>query len=321
MVHQSARDSLPERIRGLGRLTTSETKIADFLQRTYPEVVFETATSIAQNAGVSKATVVRFVSRLGYRGFAHFQGELQREIHLRLENPLERFPWRKKQIRERGDDYLGENIACIIRNLRKTHERVDARTFMEVARIIALGAGTLYIVSNLGSFGLAYYFWYYLHYVRDRTCLLTNLGSSLPNQLFHVTSDDALFLITYRRYSRQTQLVAEHFARKGAKILLLSDVEVTPFSPLADLILVAPSEAAFMFESRCACLAVLESLLTAVTHLLEDTLEARFKSADGALEHFGALVPGPLAAGGWRNAVPSNAPGGAERRRNRSKTR
>ena len=54
-------------------------------------MAFETATSISRRTGLSKATVVRFISRLGYDGFADFQERLKNEFMDLLESPINRF--------------------------------------------------------------------------------------------------------------------------------------------------------------------------------------------------------------------------------------
>ena len=288
--------NLFERIQDLKKLTPSEAKIADFLQRSQPRIVFETATSIGQNAGVSKATVVRFLSRLGYLSFAEFRKQLQLEIQERLDRPIERFRVQKSQFKEGLAEHLRQNIADIMRNLQEAHHRIKPQEFTEAVRTLALGEGTLYVAGNLSSFGLAYLFWLYACYLRDRVVLLSNLGSTLPIELFHVNPKDVLFVITHRRYSRQTQLVVEQFVQKGGRIIMLSDAEVNPYSHLAHLILVAPSETAFMFDSSGACLAVLESLLSAMAHLLEPQLYDRFESSDRLLKQFHAFTSSPLSA-------------------------
>jgi DNA-binding MurR/RpiR family transcriptional regulator len=58
--------NLLDRINALKKLTPSESKIADFLSRHYPEIVFDNVTSISKKTGVSKATVVRFFLHLGF---------------------------------------------------------------------------------------------------------------------------------------------------------------------------------------------------------------------------------------------------------------
>jgi DNA-binding MurR/RpiR family transcriptional regulator len=286
--------NLYERIGALQKLTASEAKIVDFLLRGRSEVAFETATSIGEKAGVSKASVVRLISRLGFASFGDFQKCLQTEIQERLDKPIERFRLRRGQTKDGKVDLLGQTIAHIMKNLQEAHDRIKPEQFEEAARLLALSKGAIYVAGNLSSFGLAQFFWYHAHYLRERVYLLDNLGSTLPHQLLDVTDQDILFLITHRVYSRQSQLVAEYFARRG-RIIMLSDAEVNPFSHLASLILVAPSDSISLFDSPCAFMAVMEALIAAMDQLLEGTISGRFEVADSLWEHFTnyAFSPSP----------------------------
>lgn len=70
-----------ERIReAYPALSTSFTRLADFVLESYPQVAFLTASELAQELDVDPATVVRFAQRLGYTGYP----DLQREIRERV---------------------------------------------------------------------------------------------------------------------------------------------------------------------------------------------------------------------------------------------
>ena len=74
-----------DRIRAFEHLTPSETKISQYLDKAYPQLALETVTSISERTRVGRATVVRFISRLGYSNFAEFQQSLRKELLLKLE--------------------------------------------------------------------------------------------------------------------------------------------------------------------------------------------------------------------------------------------
>ena len=57
--------------------TTSEQKIAAYLQHNISGIPFETAASLAQRVGVSPMTVGRFLRNLGYTGFADLKKSLR----------------------------------------------------------------------------------------------------------------------------------------------------------------------------------------------------------------------------------------------------
>ncbi|MGK5447072.1 MurR/RpiR family transcriptional regulator [Streptomyces radiopugnans] len=54
----------------------------------YPSAGFETVARIAERAGVSAPTVIRFAHRLGYRGFPDFQRALRDELEQREASPV-----------------------------------------------------------------------------------------------------------------------------------------------------------------------------------------------------------------------------------------
>ena len=114
---------LIRKIRALDRLTPGETKIADFVCRQYPEVAFENVTSISRKTGVSKATVVRFIRRLGYEGFTHFRDSLRADMMAEYASPKQRFTLLKQQLD--GDrDLLGQSITVIMKNLQQALARL-----------------------------------------------------------------------------------------------------------------------------------------------------------------------------------------------------
>ena len=287
-----SQDPLLERIQSLPKLTRGETRIADYFQRNRSGLAFETATSISRRTGLSKATVVRFISRLGYEGFADFQERLKNEFMDLLESPIKRFTGRKDRDEGSGFDYLGSLIASTVGNLEKARSQNRSDRFMVVAKLLALSQGKVYVMGMLTSFGLAEIFWSMANYLRPGVVLVDNRFSALPNQMVNVTPEDVLLAVTHRRYSRQTDLTINHFVGLGGKVVLLTDSILNPASTLAHHVLVAPSEGAHLFDSHCAALILLESLVTAMADLLADHLPDRFHRMEGLFKHYGAFSPG-----------------------------
>ena len=61
-------------------LTRSDLKVARALLSNYPAAGLNTVAHLAQVAGVSGPTVVRFVARLGFEGYPDFQQALLAEV-------------------------------------------------------------------------------------------------------------------------------------------------------------------------------------------------------------------------------------------------
>ncbi len=283
---------LIERIRSLDKLTPSETKIADFISRHYPETVFENVTSISQKTGVSKATVVRFISRLGYGSFSQFQEHLRSDVVSKLESPIQRYTLKKKQLKKGGKDVLGDNFSYIMKNLQHTHAQIDQDQFAKVARMIGRPKGKLYIMGQRTSFALGYLFYVLLKYLGPHAILLDAQASMLPDVLVDVTKNDLLFVISHRRYAKLSLRVTEAFSKTGAKVILLTDSDFSPLSHLANHQFVVPSDGLSVFHSFCASTALLESLVIAALQYCDKSINERIERAEKLFTEFETFSPG-----------------------------
>ncbi len=286
--------TLPERIRSLERLTPSEARIAEYFHSAYPSVAFDTPTSISEKTGVSKATVVRFISRLGYNGFPDFQENLRREVVRRLNRPIDRFILSKRPGEDRPADYLGHGIENVLRDVRELHARNSPEQLWAAAQMMADPDHALYVVGQHSSFGLAHHFWCRAVYLRGRTYLIDNLAAALPQQMMEVGSGDVLLAITHRDYSRQTLEVARYFVKRGGKVVVLTDREDAPAAHLAEVLLVAPTSGMEMFESRAGSLILLQALVAAVAEMLERHVYRRWEVAEEAFRELGSFAAEPV---------------------------
>ena len=282
---------LIKKIRQLDRMTPGETQIADYICQQYPEVAFENVTSISQKAGVSKATVVRFIKRLGYDGFSHFHERLRADMMEEYASPKQRFTLMKQTLPEDDQDLLGQNITVIMKDLQQTHARIDRGLFEQVARLLSNPDRHLYIIGQRTSFGLAYMLYTLLGYVRPRTTLLEMQSAMLPDVLTDIGPEDMLFVISFRRYARITCRVARHFSERDATVMALVDSEFSPLADLAKFQLVVPSEGLTMFRSRTAAIAVLESLAIAALQFCDSSTKGRSASMEALFSEFGVYQP------------------------------
>ena len=81
--------NIAERVRdSLSSLTASERRAAQTFLANYPVQGLETVAKFAAQAGVSAPTILRFISRLGFAGYADFQRALKEEVEAQLQSPL-----------------------------------------------------------------------------------------------------------------------------------------------------------------------------------------------------------------------------------------
>ncbi len=284
---------LTQRIRALGKLTPSEAKIADYFSRNYWNLVFENTTSLSENTGVSKATVVRFISKLGYVRFATFLEELRRDASEGQGSLPKRYCLKKKLLADDGqEDVLKRNFSHIIQNLEHTHARVDREQFWEAARLVAKTRGAVYITGQRSSYALAYLFFNMIRRIRPACTLIGPQTASLPDRLIDVSADDLLFAIFRHPYAKTTLRIAQHFERCGATIILLTDSTFNPLHTLAHVQIEVDTEGVSIFTSSAAVVAVLESLNVAALKYCDDTVYRRLEKAEALYNDFEVFCPG-----------------------------
>src|SRR4051812_9334948 len=95
----------------LDAFTATERRLAEVVLEDAPAVAFGTVAALAQAAGTSGASVVRFANRLGFDGFIDLQATVRQELAGRLRPAVER-------IREPlDDDLLDRALALELRNV------------------------------------------------------------------------------------------------------------------------------------------------------------------------------------------------------------
>lgn len=66
-------------------LTGSEKKVAEYVLKNYMRVLDFTVTELAEKAGVSDATVVRFCRSVGYKGYQEHENQFGTGCHCALQ--------------------------------------------------------------------------------------------------------------------------------------------------------------------------------------------------------------------------------------------
>lgn len=282
---------LSHRMRNLKKMTPSEKKIAEFLETNYHSAAFETISSLSEIAMVGKATVGRFITKLGYRSFSEFKKDLRKEMVSHLELPIDRLFSKRTRIGALKNNYLDQHINYTLKNIEETRGKIDPADVNKAAEIMALCPGSLYVMGGASSQALAQFFSLFARYLRDDVHLLDADISKLPHSLIGVCADDVLLAIAHSRFSSPTVKAVRWFSAQGGRVIHLTDRESTPVSPLVDIQLVASSAGPPLFNSRVVGLLVLESLLMAMISHVETDIYKRFEKFEALCGELGTFDP------------------------------
>ena len=286
-------NELIERIRALEKLTPSEARIADYFSRNYWNLVFENTTSISKNTGVSKPTVVRFISKLGYDRFSDFLDGLRQDAVGSQDSLSTRYYLKKKLLTDDADkDVLLQSFSLITQNLEHTHARINHDQFWKAAQSIAQTKGTVYVTGQRSSYALSYLFYNMIHRIRPDCSLIGSQIASQPDRLIDVGTDDLLFAIFRHPYAKATLRIAQQFERAGAPVILLTDSAFNPMQNIATVQIEVDTEGVSIFTSSAAVVAVLEALNVAALKFCDDSVYKRLEKSEALYNEFEVFCPG-----------------------------
>lgn len=252
-----------------------------------PDWALEASTSrLAQAAGVSPASVVRFCRALGLKGCRELRAELARDLS-RRSIEMERSSVAEGTISL--DDTLEQMISKIAfheaRTIEDTARSVDPEELEAVASAISIAPRT--VLFGVGSSGLV---------ADDLSQKLERIGRVCQHhndthvQLVHAALCGQACVAVGISFSGNTQEVVEALTAArahGATTVAMTGVPQSPVAQLSDHVLVTPAREtqvrAGAMSSRMSQLAVIDFLFARVAQLCMDDLETFLTSTRTAV--------------------------------------
>ena len=286
MIH----NSLFLRINNLTHMTNGEARIVSYFKKARNELAMENILSISEGAVVSKATVTRFIKKLGYQDFAQFKADLRRELFSSLDSPYQRYQAQKSSLDKEERDPWALVVDAAIGDIKEALALNSDEKITETAALLGRKKGRLFVIGQLASFGIAHYFWQSVNLLKPAV-LLENLSGNLTTQLVDVNEDDVLFAVSFMHYSQQTAHVMKHFFERGARVVFLTDSEMARPAQWSHIRLLAPTQWETVLISRCACIMVVEGLLSAMFRITDDDVKQRIDEIWRLTNTFNVLYP------------------------------
>ncbi len=195
-------------------LAQSDKKLADYLLLQPDTARHLSSQQLANEAGVSQSSVVKFAQKLGYKGFPALKLALSEALASQPESPS--VPIHNQirgddPLRLVGEKLIKENTAAMYATLNvnseeKLHECVTM--LRSARRIILTGIGASGLVAQNFAWKLMK-IGFNAAAVRDMHALLATVQASSP--------DDLLLAISYTGVRRELNLAADEMLRVGRK--------------------------------------------------------------------------------------------------------
>ena len=258
-------------------------QIARFILEHYDKAAFMTASRLGVTVGVSESTVVRFATELGYDGYPHLQRALQEMIRNKLTSV--------QRMEVAGDRMGGRDVLQTVLHadtdmIRVTLDEIDRDAFQGAVDAL-MGAKRIYILGVRSSSALASFLGFYFNLLFENVTLVhTNSVSEIFEQVLRVGPGDVLFGISFPRYSKRTLSAMKYARDRGAKVIALTDSQLSPLARVADHLLLARSDMASFVDSLVAPLSVINALIVAVGMSRRDEIEHTFNKLERIWEEY-----------------------------------
>lgn len=219
-MNEATTTSFLTRVRqNLGAFHPMERRLAEFVLDFPGDLPSYAASELAALAGVSNATVTRFIKRLGYQHYEDARLRVREErgtgSPLLLASRTAVVENRFTESLERSQD-----------NLRRTFARLDAQVIDQIAKAL-LSARKVWVCGLRSSQSFASYFRWQLFQLKEDTVLFPQSGDTLGQYTASIVAQDVVVVFAVRRRPVGLGALLEQIVASGARILYISDEQVT----------------------------------------------------------------------------------------------
>ena len=243
------------------KMSKGQRRLADYICQNYDKAVFFTAAKLGEIVGVSESTVVRFATKLGYKGYPGFQKALEELVRTKL-NSIQRMEVTYGRITQ--SEILQTVLQSDIEKIKLTLNSIDHRAF-DLAIDTILEAEKIYVIGIRSCAPLASFLSFYLNLVCENvTAVTTNSSSEIFELLIRIGSNYGIIGISFPRYSMRTLKALEFASNRKAKVITLTDSVHSPMNLYSSCNLIARSDMASIVDSLVAPLSVINALIVAL---------------------------------------------------------
>lgn len=284
MTSDSGPGGVAARVRtSLSELSPAERKVGRALLAAYPSAGLESVARLAERAGVSAPTVVRFANRLGFDGFVGLQQALRDEVDERTVFPVTRIASLDGGAPDDDDGHVVASAVVATFAELPHHEVQRAVGLLADQRAAVLLAG--------GRFSqvLAHYLALHLGQLRNNVTLLPldHVGRAAAIQ--SLRRGDTLVVFDFRRYEPATAALADFAAERRARVVLITDRWLSPISGVADVVLPTRVDAPSIYDSFVPAMAVVERLVAGVVDASGVQANERLATFESISQRLGLL--------------------------------
>lgn len=248
-------------------------QIARYVEQHRDHIGLDRIQDVAQRCEVQPSAVIRFAKRFGFSGYSEMQKIFRDGIAQQIA------PSRNYQVRIRrvielaqgqlsstdiADEFIGGSIAGMQEFKRDLHSSV----FDDAVALLA-DTQSIWVVGCRRSFAVASYLTYALQHTDKRVELLSGLGGMYEGHLRGVRQGDVMVVVSYTPYAQESLDCARAAVARGARLIAITDSQMSPLAAMAAATLVVHESSTFGFRSLTNTMCLAQSLFIALAYRTE----------------------------------------------------
>jgi DNA-binding MurR/RpiR family transcriptional regulator len=265
-------------------LPPGERKLADTVLARLGDLASYSATELAADASVSKATAARFFRRIGYESFGHARRQARAEAQ--LASPL--YALAGVGAKERKSDPLSAHLAADVRNLSESF-RQSGSTVIEQAGLQIARAPRVHVLGMRNGHFVAGYAAYLLGQVRDEVLCLPDGAITLAEDLASLRPGDALLVIDFPRRSALLPAIVGAARQAGARLVFIASPGLPPLSRADDPVIHCLTQGDSIFHSNVAAMSIVNYIGAAVAKNAGRRSRRRLEAIENLHESLGDI--------------------------------
>lgn len=266
-------------------LTRTDAVIAEYIAEHANTIGLQTSTTLAEEIGVSDTSIIRFIRKLGFKGYSEFRSEMAVRMAEQYDQsqqmasllPGEKYARTKNRLNK--DSLIRDVSNYTLDNLEKSFSKLDNKTVDQVVEIL-LNSDRKFIAGFRGTASCAQYMSNRLVLLLPNVTPLLHADASVAEAVVDIKENDCLFLYSFSRYSEINYLLLDIAHRNGAKIILVTDSYTSPLVGKADVVIVAKVSGLGFMNSYVAPMSISEVILLSISNRNDSACALRINMMD-----------------------------------------
>jgi DNA-binding MurR/RpiR family transcriptional regulator len=228
------------------------------------DVALLTTREQARRAGVSPATMTRLAQHFGLTGYDEVRKLYAEAVRRRPDN----YRGRAQELLERraaeGDPALVQDIFSSLSQHMQTLSSPDAIARFAAAAEMIASAKRVFCVGQRSGYSVAYIFYYVRSLFGSASILVDGPGATGVDSMRDIGKSDVMVAITVDPYVRGTVETARYAKSRGARIVAITDSDLSPLAAIADRTVLVRTETPSFFHTMAPAFAAVECLAALV---------------------------------------------------------